>query len=274
MNVPEVTAFLTVYNEAGLVGRAVRSLLKQTHENAEVLVVDDGSNDNTAEVVANIDHPCLRLIRSARIGRAAALAHACREARGCYLANLDADDIAYPERLERQSAFLDAYPDHAWVGCAEDREDTQRNEIFTRVYPRDDADIRRMAAKCIPYCHSAVMFRRSLLGEGLNYDPAQPFLIDFEFFLRVAARHKVANLPDPLVKRYVRDESYFQSRFSTARQNRRLALLCARAVREFGLPPRYYLYPLARLIYPWLPNALKRRVRGTQGLVESRDHGP
>lgn len=212
MSEPKVSVFMTVYNEAGLIGRAVHSVLGQTLENFEVLVVDDGSDDGTAEAVESIRDPRLRLIQCARMGRAAALAYACNQARGRYLANLDADDIAYPMRLERQAAFLDAHPDHAWVGCAEDREDTQRDEVFSRVYPQDDAEIRRMAAKCIPYCHSAVMFRRSLLDEGLNYDPAQPFLIDFEFFLRVAARHKVVNLPDPLVKRYVRNESYFQSR--------------------------------------------------------------
>jgi glycosyltransferase involved in cell wall biosynthesis len=271
MSEPKVSVFITVFNEAELIERAVRSLLNQTLENLEILVVDDGSDDGTGEVVESINDPRLRLIRCARMGRAAALAFACSQAKGCYLANLDADDTAYPQRLEHQALLLDQHPDHAWVGCGEEREDSQRHESFSRIYPLDDADIRRMAAKCIPYCHSAVMFRRSLLDEGLNYDPAQPFLIDFEFFLRVAARHKVANLPEPLVKRYVRDESYFQSRFSTARQNRRLALLCARAVWEFGLPPHYYLYPLARLIYPWLPNALKRRVRGGQGLVETHE---
>lgn len=271
MSKPKVSVFITVYNEVELIERAVRSLLNQTLENLEVLVVDDGSDDGTAEIVESIYDPRLRLIRCARMGRAAALAYACTQAQGRYLANLDADDTASPARLERQAAFLDTHPDHAWVGCGEEREDNQRNESFSRTYPLDDADIRRMAAKCIPYCHSAVMFRRSLLDEGLNYDPAQPFLIDFEFFLRVMARHKVANLPEPLVKRYVRNESYFQSHFSTARQNRRLALLCARAVKEFGLPPHYYLYPLARLIYPWLPNVLKRRVRSGQGLAESHE---
>lgn len=271
MSEPKVSAFITVYNEVELIECAVRSLLNQTLENLEILVVDDGSNDGTAEIVESIHEPRLRLIRCVRMGRAAALAYACTQAKGCYLANLDADDTAYPARLERQAAFLDTHPDHAWVGCGEEREDNQRNESFSRIYPPDDAGIRRMSSKCIPYCHSAVMFRRSLIDEGLNYDPAQPFLIDFEFFLRVAARHKVANLPEPLVKRYVRDESYFQSRFSTGRQNRRLAVLCARAVRQFRLPPHYYLYPLARLLYPWLPNALKRLIRGGQGLVETHE---
>jgi len=270
-NLADITCVLTVYNGEQYVLDAIKSLQRQSIRDVEILVVNDGSTDHTQKILASIQDSRIRVIHLPRTGRAASLALACREAKGCYIANLDADDVSYPERLEKQAAFLDTHPDHAWVGCGEEREDSQRNESFSRTYPLDDADIRRMAAKCIPYCHSAVMFRRSLLDEGLNYDPAQPFLIDFEFFLRVAARHKVANLPEPLVKRYVRNESYFQSHFSTARQNRRLALLCARAVKEFGLPPHYYLYPLARLIYPWLLNALKRRVRSGQGLAESHE---
>lgn len=268
---PLVTCVITVYNEARLIETAVRSLLDQTVRDIEVLVINDGSTDQTSNVLARINDHRLRAVDIPRAGRAAALTKACAFARGHYIANLDADDSSYLHRLERQTTYLDVHPEHAWLGCGEARVDSQRNEVFSRIYPPDDADIRRMAAKCIPYCHSGVMFRRSLLDEGLNYDPAQPFLIDFEFFLRVAARHKVANLPEPLVKRYVRGESYFQSRFSRARQNRRLALLCARAVREFGLPLHYYLYPLARLVYPWLPNSLKRRVRSSQGLAESHD---
>lgn len=266
---PTVTAIITVYNEKQLIARAVRSLLEQTLRDIEVLVIDDGSNDGTPEILVGIHDERLRIISLSRVGRAAALAKACEFARGCYIANLDADDVSYPRRLEQQCRFLDSHPDYAWVGCGEEREDAQRNERFQRRYPLTDIDIRRQAAKCIPYCHSGVMFRRSLLDEGLSYDPAQPFLIDFEFFLRVAARHKVANLAEPLVRRCVRDDSYFQSRFTTSRQNRRLALLCAHAVWRFGLPPYYYLYPLARLIYPWLPNAYKRRIRSGLGLAES-----
>lgn len=268
---PKVTAVITVFNGVGFIANAAKSLLAQSLMDIEVLVVNDGSTDGTREVLDAVLDKRLRVIHLPRTGRAAALALACREARGRYIANLDADDVSYPQRLEKQAAFLDAHPDHAWVGCGEEQEDSRRDEHLRRTYPLTDEAIRRQSAKCIPYCHSAVMFRKSLINEGINYDPAQPFLIDFEFFLRVAERHKVANLPDILVKRYVRSESFFQSRFKTSRQNRRLAWLCASAVRRFRLPRYDYLFPLARLIYPWLPNRFKRLLRQRQGLGE--DHG-
>ncbi|TCS71935.1 glycosyl transferase family 2 [Sulfuritortus calidifontis] len=269
MSAPRVTAIVTVFNGEDFVAHAVESLLAQTLHDIEILIVNDGSTDGTFAILDALSDPRLRIIHLPRSGRAAALAMACREARGRYIANLDADDISYPERLERQAAFLDAHPDHAWVGCGEEQEDSRRGEHHRRIYPLSDMEIRRQSAKCIPYCHSGAMFRRSLIDEGINYDPAQPYLIDFEFFLRVAERHKVANLPEVLVKRYVRGESFFQSRYKTWRQNLRLARLCARAVRRFGLPVRFYLYPLARLIYPYIPHGLKRRIRQRHGLEET-----
>jgi glycosyltransferase involved in cell wall biosynthesis len=269
MNQPQVTAIITVYNGAGFVNRAVESLLAQSLRDIEVLVVNDGSTDGTGEELDAIADERLRVVHLPRTGRAASLALACREARGRYIANLDADDISFPERLEKQAAFLDTHPDHAWVGCGEEQEDDRRGEHHHRVYPLTDLALRRQSAKCIPYCHSAVMFRKSLIDGGINYDPAQPYLIDFEFFLRVAERYKVANLPDVLVKRYVRGQSFFQSQFKTSHQNLRLARFCARAVWRFHLPFWYYAYPAARLLYPYIPRGLKGALRRRQGLSET-----
>ncbi len=271
MNNPRITTIITVYNGADHITDAVQSLLGQSERGIEVLVVNDGSTDDTLQVLARIPDSRLRILDLPRTGRAGALARACQEAKGLYIANLDADDISFPDRLRKQADFLDSHPDHAWVGSGEEQADDRRAEHHRRVYPLTDEAIRRQSAKSIPYCHSSIMFRRSLVEEGLNYDPSQPFLIDFEFFLRVALRHKVANLPDILVKRYVRGKSFFQSNFKTSRQNRRLAWFCALAVGRFHLPLHYYFYPFARLFYHWVPNGLKRRIRNWQGLKESHD---
>ncbi len=114
------------------------------------------------------------------------------------------------------------------------------------------------------------MFRRAVVEQGINYDPKQRFLIDFEFFLRVAKHWKAANLPAALVRRRIRSDSYFQRTFSGLRQNFRLAYLGARSVRDFRLPAWYYVYPALRLCYRTLPHCVKRHVRATQGLVETK----
>lgn len=268
---PHVTAMMAVYNERDNVSRAVHSLLEQSLTDIEVLVVDDGSDDGTSEVLRTINDLRLRVLRKDdRGGQAAALAMAAQQARGRYVANLDADDVAYPDRLEKQAAFLDAHPDHGWVSGAEDRRDEQRGESYVRKYPLDDAAIRRQAARCIPYCHTGIMFRRQIVEEGINYDPMQPYLIDFHLFLRIAEKWKVANLPDPVVIRNARDDSFYQRRFKRMAQNRRLAELSFQAITLFRLPAWYRIYPAARLGYPYLPNMAKRYIRAVGGLAESR----
>lgn len=264
----KVTALIAAFNEAALIRRAIGSLLAQTLADIEVLVIDDGSTDGTAAVVGGIGDDRVRCIRRERGGQAAALAFGCGVAHGEYIARLDADDEAYPERLEKQADFLDRHPDHAWVGCGEERIDARRHEHFDRLYPAEDHALRRQAAKCIPYPHSGIMFRKKLIEQGINYDPAQPYLQDFDLFLRVAGRYKVANLPEVLVRRYERNESFYHGTIKDQRRNRRLAALGARAVREFGLPVWYYAFPLARLCYPWLPDRAKGLARRLQGLKE------
>lgn len=266
---PRVTALITVYNEETWIGAALKSLFAQSHEDFEVLVVDDGSDDDTPLILSKLRDPRLRVIHAGRLGRGGALALGMQEARGHYVAILDADDEAHPARLARQAAFLDAHPEVAWLGCAEERRDAQRGEHAIRIYPQTDAAIRAMSARCIPYSHSGVMVRRAILDEGLNYDPWQPCLIDFDLFLRVASRHRVANLAEPLVMRRLRNESFFQSRFRRREQNRALARMQADAVRRFGLPVRFHLFAFARLGYDLVPDRGKRVVRRLAGLRES-----
>ena len=266
---PRVSALITVFNEETWIAAAVESLLRQDMEDIEILVIDDGSYDRTSEILSGFSDPRLRVLSVERIGRAASLQMGLNEARGAFIAILDADDESYPQRLSRQLAFMEAHPEVAWLGCGEERRDSQRSEQAVRHYPETDAATRIMAARCIPYSHSGVMIRRSVVDDGLNYDPSVPYLIDFEFFLRVAERHKVANLPDVLVMRRLRNESFFQSRFKRKAQNRALAQLCASAVHRFGLPRWHLAFPLARLGYDLVPDRFKRGLRRVAGLKEN-----
>lgn len=265
---PIATAIITVFNEEQYIRNAVRSLLEQSLQNIEILVIDDGSSDRTPEILREFDDDRLRIETPGRLGRAGALAYAAEAAGGKYIGNLDADDEAMPERFKAQVEFLETHPEYFWVGCGVERVDSQRNEHVVRHYAESNSEIRKQAAKCIPYCHSAIMFRRDLMQQGVNYDPNQKYLIDFEFFLRVALRGKVANLPEILAKRRVRDESYFQRSFSRSRQKRRMAQLCFKAVRQFKLPPHHYAYPLMHMGYPLIPPSIQRRMRAWGGISE------
>lgn len=264
---PLVSVVIAAFNEQDHVSKAVESIAKQTFEDLEVIVVDDGSTDGTYDSLKKFhSDQRVRVIQQSNSGLYNALRRGIGEAKGQLIARLDADDWAFPTRIEKQIEFFRSHPDHLWLGTGEHRVDDQRAENTYRKYPAADRDVRRMAAKCIPYCHSSIMFRREVIDMGLNYAKDGSFMSDFVFFQEVARQGMVANLDEVLVRRWLRDESFYQSKFKRSRQNRRLSWLSLKAAWKFGLPLKYYGYPIARLAYPWIPNGLKRTIRSTGGI--------
>jgi len=115
---PAVTIGMPVYNAARTLPLALRSILNQTSSDWELVVVDDGSTDGTADVLARTSDPRIRAIRDGRnLGLAARLNEIVAGARGELFARMDADDVAYPSRLAAQAAFLAAHPEVDLVGC-------------------------------------------------------------------------------------------------------------------------------------------------------------
>lgn len=118
MGSPVVTIAMPVRNASRTVAAAINSILLQTFADWELLVVDDGSQDETAAVVGRFADPRIRLVAHARsAGLAQRLNEAISAARGRLFARMDGDDIAYPERLEAQVEFMIAHPQCDLVGC-------------------------------------------------------------------------------------------------------------------------------------------------------------
>ena len=109
---------MSAYNASGTIDLALRSILAQTYQNWELIVVDDGSTDRTAESVLNVKDSRIRFIQepSGNMGLASRLNQCVRLARGQYVARMDADDVAYPQRLERQVQFLEEHRDIDLLG--------------------------------------------------------------------------------------------------------------------------------------------------------------
>jgi glycosyltransferase involved in cell wall biosynthesis len=114
---PAVSVVIPAYNAESCVGRAIRSVLVQTHPVREIIVVDDGSRDATRAVVQEFGVP-VRYIHQVNAGVSAARNHGIREAVGEWIAFLDADDEWLPDKLGRQVELLKARPDLRWCGCS------------------------------------------------------------------------------------------------------------------------------------------------------------
>ena len=106
MSAPTISVVLPARNAAATIERAARSILDSTHRELELIIIDDGSTDDTAEVIRQIDDPRLRLIQQELGGVCAAANRGTNEARAPVIARMDADDFSHPKRLEKQLDFL------------------------------------------------------------------------------------------------------------------------------------------------------------------------
>jgi len=262
---PKVSVIMTVYNEEEYVRESVTSVLNQTYKDFELVVVNDGSTDRTQEILENeFNDRRVKVFSQENKGRIRALNRAIELSMGEYIAILDADDYCLPERLKKQVRFLDRNPDVAVVGTAYYRYDEIRGENWIRRYPTEDEKIRKEMSKYIPLCNSSVMIRKACLEEVGYYSEeldALQGIEDMELWIRIAKKFKLANLDEPLVSRKIRKDSFFYKSIRQSDRNRALARLNLRAAKELSLPIKYHFFPLARIIYFWLPDNFKRVVR-------------
>jgi glycosyltransferase involved in cell wall biosynthesis len=200
---PRVSVLLPVYNAAAFLRPAIDSILGQSFADFALLVLDDGSIDDSAAIAAGYGDPRIRILPTAQNqGLARTLNRGLAAARGELVARQDGDDVSHRERLARQAALLDADPRLALVGTqvdviGEDGAPTGRQLRF----PCDDSRLRRQLRLRNCFAHTAVMFRRAVIAGLGGYDPSFRYCQDFALWSRLAAapeHHGLANLPEVL----------------------------------------------------------------------------
>ncbi len=197
---PKVTVFIPVYNREQYVGEAIESILAQTFSDFEILLVDDGSTDHSVDKIRSFPDPRIRLVcNEENLGIPKTRNKGVELARGQYMAMLDSDDRAYPERLEKQVAFLDLHPEYAQIGSWCRMMDAQGrilNKIKRQPVLPDDIHA-QFLFRCA-MSNRSIMARTAILQE---YGYRNDFLRcqDYELHVRLAKHYKLGNLPECLV---------------------------------------------------------------------------
>ena len=197
---PKVTVFIPVYNREQYVGEAIESILAQTFSDFEILLVDDGSTDHSVDKIRSFSDPRIRLVcNEGNLGIPKTRNKGVELARGQYMAMLDSDDRAYPERIEKQVAFLDLHPEYAQIGswCR------MMNEqgIPLKKIKRQPAHPEEIKAELLFRCamsNRSIMARTAILQE-YRYRNDYPRCQDYELHVRLAKHYKLGNLPECLV---------------------------------------------------------------------------
>lgn len=205
-----VSVLLPVRNGSATIARAIDSILAQTLQDWELIIVNDGSTDDTAAALAGFDDPRITIIDQAAMGIVPALNLAVSRARSPFLARMDADDWSAPTRLEKQAAYLSDRPERALVSCLVAHEGNDEQEGYRYHVDRINELLshEQMAARRFedaPVAHPSVMLRTSALEEVGGYRNGD-FPEDFELWLRLLDRgYMFAKLPEVLLHWYDHD---------------------------------------------------------------------
>ncbi|MFZ5585807.1 MAG: glycosyltransferase family 2 protein [Thermodesulfobacteriota bacterium] len=219
---PLVSVLMSVYNGQAWLESGLECILHQSLTDLEFIVIDDGSNDATWELLTRraASDPRLKPVRNeANLGLTRSLNRGLALAQGRYLARQDVDDVSLPDRLRSQAEFLEAQPEVVLLGSWATRIDAAGRVLPGLGWqPAADRIIRHKMLISNAFFHASVMLRRqALIEHGLAYDPGLPFAQDYDLWSRLLPLGQAANLPRPLIQFRTHPGQISQARGATQR---------------------------------------------------------
>ena len=204
--VPKVSVIIPTYNRAHLVGRAIRSVLNQTYQDFEIIVVDDGSTDNTEEVVKSFIDPRIRYIRHEKNkGAAAARNTGIKAAKGKFIAFQDSDDEWLPEKLQKQMKVFENAPPRVGVVYTDMwrlRGGERRYWHSPAIRPEDGIVYKQALDRVMGIGIQTAVIKRECFAKIGMLDEQLPRFIDLELFVRLSKCYYFYHINEPLVNYY------------------------------------------------------------------------
>lgn len=201
---PRITVLMPVYNAERFLREAINSILAQSFQPFEFIIIDDGSTDRSAEIIASYRDPRIRFIRNHKnMGISATLNKGISLASCELIARMDADDISYPQRLQKQYAYMKRNPECALLSTwarvvAEDKKFIRLERYRSNFYYYN------LTFECWIY-HPTIMFRKAAVQELGMY--SVPYSEDYDLFWKMSIHFPIANLPEPLLDYRITDNS-------------------------------------------------------------------
>lgn len=247
---PAISVIMPAYNAEPYILEAVNSILQQTLADFELIVINDGSTDNTGALVAALDDPRIRLVHNdGNRGLIYTRNLGVELAQGEFIAYLDSDDAAFPERLEKQMAYLRRHPELVAVGAWAQPMDAKGNyrNFFWR-YP-GDSEFVKATLLFRAYINTSTFFIRTAAMKQLKFSPHHELGEDYDMYMRCVKLYKVENIPEVLIAFRLHATSITKTKVELLARN--LNDISVRALNDLGLTPSSEEIALHRYI-EWL----------------------
>jgi glycosyltransferase involved in cell wall biosynthesis len=269
---PLVSVIIPAYNEEDAIDAAILSLANQTYNQLQLIVVDDGSDDDTSqtarEALRSTSVSRYSILRNdTNMGQSFARNRGFMHSDGDYTIFHDADDLSTPRRLEKQVEHLESNPSVGVVGGAYFYINPNRGLQTVRRRPTEDREIREgLVRECMINLGTAMFRRSALLGTGLFESQN---VEGYELIISVAQKWKLANLPDPVYLYNINEGS--RSRKNELRKKAVIAYRSYQASKRLNLSFRYLPLQLGWIPYIYAPTPIKNMVQTFLSPTESRD---
>ena len=203
-NIP-LTVLMTAYNCSDYIQTTINSILNQSYRNFELLIIDDGSDDNSEEIIRSLNSEKIRYIRLKHIGRSAALNYGLKEAKFDWVALMDADDIALPDRLEKEVRLINRsikdiiFSDSVYF--------KNKKIQFLNMINTEKEDLKRKIELRGHICNPSVLYNRNFILENGGYNENLHHSEDWELWIRLLNKANFVHLNEMLVFIRIKDNS-------------------------------------------------------------------
>lgn len=241
---PTISVALTVYNSDRYLSRCLDSILNQTFADFEFLIIDDGSTDQSLRILRDYatQDPRIRLTHQANLGIPKTRNALLQQATGDFVAVMDADDVALPDRFAQQVDFLRSYPDVVCVGSAVDWIDESDRYLGHCPMPEQNEEIQRLLVGGISMLHHpCTMVQRAAMLQVGGYDESMVASSDLDLWLRLGEIGQLANLPQTLLHYRLHSQSITHSK--QRRQSQDALHACQRAWQRRGIQGQFIRQP-------------------------------
>ena len=263
---------MPVYNAEKYLNTAIESILNQTFNNYEFIILDDASTDGSWDIIkrfANTDKRIVALRNSKNLRTTKTLNRGLKIAKGKYMVRMDADDWSYPDRLQKQFDFMENHPEVGVSGGTIEICDQRLKVLNLRRYPQTDENARKIIFRYSPFAHPATIWRMKIIKEIGGYNENIPLSQDYELYFRVGQKSKFSNLSEVILKLRTHDDS---SSLALGKSQEQFALYSRiKAFLEYGYTMTTFdkaytfLQMLSLVIIPqkvkfWLFNFIRRQL--------------